>query len=221
MNIVSSGGIKASRAGGRIIISGVRRAGIVARSSNPHPLADMGFFASVNGSGVTIAPGALRVTLSGANPYGVFAEVNAGGDGVMDPIYVSGFTPDTDGYLVFKYARLFISGVGGGNSSGVSPGGIDFGDPGGTYYFGERTAVDTNDHNGYVESPAGVFDQNFAVVFEEEPPPPSEGEFRRIICRVTVGAGGVPSVHQVHIGDILVPLAHSPRISDIYSGYDD
>lgn len=220
MDIESAGGIKAAMVGNRILLSGTRRPGITvtAQGASDHPLAGMGFFASDAGNGIVrVAPGFMRIPLDGTLPYGGFANVLSGDSEVGDPIYCTGFTAATSGYLLLKFGRSVAS-LRGVERTAYA----DFGDPSNPqYFFTERPLLESLDGYADVEYPPGVFNLDYAIVFVATLPAPSSDFFRRVICRIEVSASGAITLHQVHIGDILVPHGLFGKISQITVGAAD
>jgi hypothetical protein len=210
------GGIQVHQVGRRILITR-KREGVIAEAGvgggavPVHPLAGMGFFAyttSGDTPSVVISSGAVRLQFNQG-----FSNLDSDGDDVMDPVTLTNFTPGTSGYLVFRYAQALREDV----STAVSGGLFDFGFPGELYSLTVvGNANSTTEESTTVEDEGGIL-RRYAMVFLADLPEPSSAYFHRIICRITVSTDGQPSVQQVHIGDILVPVGYSGFVTGISS----
>jgi hypothetical protein len=209
-----TGNIRVHQKGSRVLISRKVR-GEIEQSEvsipSQHPLIGAGFYAyAVKGDNpsVVISSGALRI----AFPQG-FSEVDSSGEGVMPPMVVTNFAAGTSGYLVLRYAQN----TGDALSMFVASSSLDFADPGVLYTINVTGNQETTGtESATIEDQDGVL-RRYAVVFMTDPPVPTANVYQRVICRIEVDAAGQPTVYQVHIGDIQVPLGHSGFVTNIRS----
>lgn len=215
--------IQVSQAGHRVLLSKarfIRQTFERQTQEQPNPMIGLGFYAyAIQGDDpiVVISEGAVRVTVT-ADGGGNFANLDSGSSEVMSAQFFSGFTPDTSGYLVFRYAQgTDISPP----STSATAEDVDFGQedaPGFDFpdIFFDLTLAGgiktTGAESNTIEDSQGNF-QRYAIVFMEEPPVAEAGVFSRIICRITVNPAGVVTLAQVHFGDIHVPLGYIARMS--------
>jgi hypothetical protein len=233
MNFRGSGRIRVFRNGRYVLVSRKKAEEITmlaeeAFVATSHPLKDMGFFClSVPDDDdpfVSITGGNVRLTQV---PVGT-ADLDSRElpdsfeqNGRMLDMFYHGFTPDTEGFLVFQYTH----GTADAANTAIHDIDVDFGavehydvgiTPGLIYTDEAGNTVEVIDPEG--GEPELL---RFAVVFVTDIPLPSPDFFFCPLCKVSVNSQGFPHVDQVHIGDIHVPKGFQADITDISVNEND
>lgn len=194
MTITGQNGVSAFAANGAILLVPERRIAQAIPPDSPipsNPLKDLYFYAylSPTGEEVWIAPGLLVVDTLAYSGLGI----NVDGGGPTTPFVVSSFTPSTSGYIYYEAEVDEEQQVINPDSSTTSTPPTAIGS--GTYGFSiSSRTFGTCLVSGFSEG---------TMVYSTTRPLAEAGFYRKVICRVTVDADGLPhNVRQEHVGHL-------------------
>lgn len=221
-NIEGSSGIQVHRFGNSYLISASERLRRIVsvqagNAASVNPLINAGFYAYVPADEVPrviISRGTIRTTVIGSSG-GSFASLDSGGTGTIGPLSFTDLTDGSTGYIIFRYAQTLSTST---NYTVGYDGDVDFGVPDHYFVQIEGGQKETTEENS-IDVDGTLY--RYALQFVTELPNPVTASMYIPICRLTVSDAGIPSVKQIHIGDIVIPIAMQPSITSVTTDYND